>query len=92
MQGDPYWPLNNPSFFRYRDSESRCSRYTKADVGIGPKFGGPDGIPTSTDSDGAVSERQPRMPFCESSRRTCSIVASIAGGWPAAEKSMRRPR
>jgi hypothetical protein len=37
--------------FRYRESESHCSRYTKADVGIGPKFGGTDGKPTTKDSE-----------------------------------------
>ena len=47
MQRSPYWPLNGPPFFRYRDSESRCSHCTKADVGIGPKLSGTDGIPTN---------------------------------------------
>jgi hypothetical protein len=31
MQKNPYWPPNGSLFFRYREFESRCSGYTKAE-------------------------------------------------------------
>jgi hypothetical protein len=77
IQRNPYWPLNGPSFFPYRDSESRCSHCTKADAGIGRKLSGTDGTPTNKGFEETRHKlRRPTIP-CES----ITLVAYQIGFW-----------
>jgi len=68
MERNSYWPLNGPSSFRHRDCESRGSRCTKADVGIGPKLGGADDIPATKGFEETRRKRRRPVIPCESVR------------------------